>query len=198
MKVATRTQTAVRRQEILDSSLRLFLEKGYEQTTIQDIVTASGASIGSIYHHFGEKESIASEVYIKGFSDYHAAAVEALTAATSTEEGIRALVLIHVRWVVKNPDRARLMFLPKTSGVAAASSDRLAPLNRKFFGVLFGWIREHIDRGELRDLSVDLYVSLWVGPSHDYMRRWLNGRAKRPTQAVADELANAAWRALRA
>lgn len=45
-------------KKILDTSLRLFSEKGYEQTTIQDIVHDLGMSKGAIYHHFKSKEEI--------------------------------------------------------------------------------------------------------------------------------------------
>jgi len=46
-------------QKILDVSLRLFLEKGYEKTTVQDIVDhLGGLSKGAIYHHFKSKEDI--------------------------------------------------------------------------------------------------------------------------------------------
>ena len=45
--------------KILDTSLRLFLEKGYEKTTIQDIVNnLEGLTKGAIYHHFKSKEEI--------------------------------------------------------------------------------------------------------------------------------------------
>ena len=37
--------------KILDVSMRLFTEQGYEHTTIQDIVDALGMSKGAIYHH---------------------------------------------------------------------------------------------------------------------------------------------------
>ncbi|MEG2380792.1 MAG: TetR/AcrR family transcriptional regulator [Oscillospiraceae bacterium] len=44
---------------ILDVSEQLFLEKGYEHTTIQDIINALGdLSKGAIYHHFKSKEEI--------------------------------------------------------------------------------------------------------------------------------------------
>ncbi|EOH99210.1 hypothetical protein UAY_01987 [Enterococcus moraviensis ATCC BAA-383] len=46
-------------QDILDAATRLFVEKGYEKTTIQDIVNAlDGLSRGAIYHHFRSKEAI--------------------------------------------------------------------------------------------------------------------------------------------
>lgn len=44
---------------ILDVSFRLFLEKGYEHTSIQDIIDQlGGLSKGAIYHHFKSKEEI--------------------------------------------------------------------------------------------------------------------------------------------
>ena len=46
-------------EKILDVSQRLFLEKGYDKTTIQDIVDElGGLSKGAIYHHFKSKEEI--------------------------------------------------------------------------------------------------------------------------------------------
>lgn len=46
-------------EKILDVSCRLFLEKGYDNTTIQDIVDElEGLSKGAIYHHFKSKEEI--------------------------------------------------------------------------------------------------------------------------------------------
>ena len=45
-------------RKILDVSQRLFQEKGYEGTTVQDIVDALGLSKGAIYHHFRSKEDI--------------------------------------------------------------------------------------------------------------------------------------------
>ena len=46
------------RQKILDASLELFGTKGYESTTISDIVKSAGISKGLIYHYFESKEDI--------------------------------------------------------------------------------------------------------------------------------------------
>ena len=50
-------------ERILDTAQRLFLEKGYEQTTIQDITdNLGGLTNGAIYHHFKSKEEIIDAV----------------------------------------------------------------------------------------------------------------------------------------
>jgi AcrR family transcriptional regulator len=47
------------RKLILDTAQRLFLEKGYENTSIQDIINGlGGLSKGAVYHHFKSKEEI--------------------------------------------------------------------------------------------------------------------------------------------
>ena len=50
-------------ERILDVSQRLFLEKGYDSTTIQDIVDKlGGLTKGAVYHHFKSKEEIMDAV----------------------------------------------------------------------------------------------------------------------------------------
>nr|WP_307998953.1 TetR/AcrR family transcriptional regulator [uncultured Merdimonas sp.] len=50
-------------ERILDVSQRLFLEKGYDNTTIQDIVDElGGLTKGAVYHHFKSKEEILDAV----------------------------------------------------------------------------------------------------------------------------------------
>lgn len=57
-------------EKILTAAKRLFLEKGYEQTTIQDIVDQlGGLTKGAVYHHFKSKEEIMDAVCYKMFED---------------------------------------------------------------------------------------------------------------------------------
>lgn len=55
---------------ILDVSQKLFLEKGYERTTIQDIIdNLGGLTKGAIYHHFKSKEEILKAVTNRIFAE---------------------------------------------------------------------------------------------------------------------------------
>ena len=66
-------------QKILAVSYRLFLEKGYDHTTIQDITDALGMSKGAVYHHFKSKEAILDRIYDQYYAEsgLHAAALDA-------------------------------------------------------------------------------------------------------------------------
>lgn len=55
-------------EKILDVAQKLFLEQGYEQTTIQDIVdNLGGMTKGAVYHHFKSKEEIINALADKMF-----------------------------------------------------------------------------------------------------------------------------------
>lgn len=50
------------RQNIMDTAVQLFMEKGFEKTSIQDIASAIGISKGGIYHHFSSKKEIINTI----------------------------------------------------------------------------------------------------------------------------------------
>jgi AcrR family transcriptional regulator len=60
MTSATRrwAKTDATQQRILDAATDVFAARGFTATTMADIVDHSGASIGSIYHHFGGKKEL--------------------------------------------------------------------------------------------------------------------------------------------
>ena len=55
MSLRQKEKSEMTHQEIKAAALRLFLENGYKNTSVQDIVTESGYSIGSFYNHYKTK-----------------------------------------------------------------------------------------------------------------------------------------------
>ena len=58
MPQLTDATKAARRAQIIEAAISCFLEKGYTNTSMSDIIKASGLSSGSIYSHFSGKEDI--------------------------------------------------------------------------------------------------------------------------------------------
>ena len=52
----------LRREAIIRTAERLFFEKGYEETSIQDILDELSISKGGFYHHFDSKIALLSEI----------------------------------------------------------------------------------------------------------------------------------------
>ena len=52
-------------EQLVMTSRRLFAEKGFAGTSIEDIVRAAGVTRGALYHHFGSKEELFEAVFIR-------------------------------------------------------------------------------------------------------------------------------------
>lgn len=67
------------KEKILEASYELFASKGYDETTVSDIIKMAGSSRGGFYHHFNSKEEILEAItdrYIEEFSGLYNAAIE--------------------------------------------------------------------------------------------------------------------------
>lgn len=191
------TKTADRRQAILAAALECFTERGYHATSMTDIVERSGASIGSLYHHFGGKEELAAALYVETLRDWQEGAAAILAGAPGAEEGIRALVHHYVGWVAANRRRARYLLATRPPEVAAATREPLRETNRAFFGAVRAWLEPHVERGRIRDLPFELVHAIVLGPAQELARQWLAGRARFDFEGVAGDLADAAWNAVK-
>jgi AcrR family transcriptional regulator len=191
------TATRSRKQEILDAALRCFTRAGYSRTAIEDVVRESGASVGSIYHHFGGKEQLAAALYVEGLRDYQRSYLETLGAERrSAEAAVRAVVENHLRWVEANRELARYLFSSREAEVVEASKAELGELNRAVFAATKDWVARW--DGELQPLSLGLLHAALIGPSQEFARLWVAGRVKESIDDAVPVLADAAWKAVRA
>jgi AcrR family transcriptional regulator len=187
-----------RRDLLLDAALVSFDALGYEATTIEEVLQRSGASVGSLYHHFGGKEGLAAALYLEGIRRYQARFRTCLEKNPGAERGVRAIVRNELAWTAAEPALARFVIAPRGRTLPASSRRELKALNRSFFAEVAAWLAAHVDDGRIRALPTDLYYPLWIGPSHLLARQILGGRIEAPGEAAAAELARAAWASLRA
>ena len=71
------------RDAIVQASVKLFAERGYDKTSVQAIIDAVGVSKGGFYHHFSSKEEIVQAIT----EDYIGAGLKALRVAMDQESG---------------------------------------------------------------------------------------------------------------
>jgi AcrR family transcriptional regulator len=152
----------------------------------------SGASVGSIYHHFGDKEGIAAALYVAALEDYQRGLQQLLAEGSDPEPTIKALVRYHLRWVAADRDRARFLL----SGRPRRAAGEIAQLNRRAFKATSRWLDEQVAAGQIRPIPFELLYAVLIGPAQEFCRHWLEGRMRTPLRTVERELASAAWRAL--
>jgi len=129
-----------RRQAILDAALECFLANTVSATTIDAIRDRSGASIGSIYHFFGSKDGLATQLYVELLADHHANYLDALRANRSAKAGITGAVHAHLRWVAANRDRARYVFIWRELEVVDRREPAISALNEELYRVASQWL----------------------------------------------------------
>lgn len=62
---------AIRYNKILQTAIDLFCEKGYEKTSLSEIVAKSGGSLSTIYEYFGDKERLFYTTLEREISDFN-------------------------------------------------------------------------------------------------------------------------------
>jgi AcrR family transcriptional regulator len=106
MKMARNKNPEITINRILDAAMDLFLEKGYDNTTIQDIVDDLGdLSKGAIYHHFKSKEEIIEAVIPRLYdsSDSQLLKIKESTSYTGLEKLNKTMIVS-----LKNPGQEKL------------------------------------------------------------------------------------------
>lgn len=191
-----------RRQEIMAAALKCFKTKGFSETTMKDIHERSGASMGSIYHHFESKEQLAATLYLEGLKGVHGAIRGVLTETNPAEEGIKRLVRAYIDWFVQNPDWGHYLFQGMGAQYLEVEGDKIREENALLRHDLGGWLRPHIESGNIARLPVELYGPLMLGPTREFLQAWLVNRLRQnpasPTNLdeSSQALADAAWKAL--
>lgn len=157
-------------EKILEVSQRLFLEKGYENTTIQDIVDElGGLTKGAVYHHFKSKEEIMDAVGDRMFNESNPFdAVRRRSDLTGLEK-LREMVRIN------QSDRARmdmniqsLPILKNPRVLAGMIESNLRVLTPEFRELIEEGRRDGSIRTEYaKELSevIPLLTSLWLAPT---------------------------------
>ena len=157
-------------QLILDTATRLFLQKGYDETTLQDIIDATKLSKGAIYHHFASKEAILIAV-VDRMGEFNSAVLaeirdrKGLTGAeklrelfrTSMTLSFQGKILHMLPFLIENP---KFMALQMQSILGEAAPDYILPILKE--GIADGSIRADYPE-QLAEVLL-LMTDLWLHP----------------------------------
>jgi 3,4-dihydroxy 2-butanone 4-phosphate synthase/GTP cyclohydrolase II len=189
--------TEVRRRKILDAALQCFSRTGLAETKIGDICSQAAVSTGSVYHHFAGKDQLAAALYLEGLRDYQDGLLAELRRHVTAERGIRAMVAHHIDWVVRHPDWARFLSQHRQADFLGESRAEIDAASDAFHSDVAAWLLPFIERGEVARLPRELFSPVVMGPTLDYMARWLAGGADGDPRRATQVLATAAWNAVR-
>jgi AcrR family transcriptional regulator len=174
--------------EILEHATRLFAERGYDGTTLQDIAEAIGISRPGLYNYISSKEQLLAEL-VRDVSENTAHIVRAirLRADLNSVEKLRVVVRALALQRAGAPERFRV--LDRTE---AALPEEVASLHLKARREVLAEVRtiieEGVSRGEFRPRDERLAALSVIGMCN-WVAWWFHPGPNHPAEPVADELA---------
>lgn len=184
------------KRRILSGALACFNELGIEATTIETIRGRTKSSVGSIYHHFGNKEGLVAALCFAALDDQLNLMQPRVKSASTPREAVGQLIHSYLEWVSQKPELARFIAQARQSVATGPFGKDLDERNRQRYGNLHKWLARGIEDGTILALPKEIYASLLIGPSENYCRAWLSGRVSESPITYAKILAEAAWRAV--
>ena len=105
-----RDRTATTRAALMQAARRLFIDKGYGETSTPEIVTAAGITRGALFHHFEDKKALFRAVVTE---EAEAVADEIERSAAPTTTALDALIAGSDAYLaaMRVPGRTRLLLL---------------------------------------------------------------------------------------
>lgn len=116
-------KTDATQQRILDAATDVFSAHGFTAATIADVVAQSGASIGSIYHHFGGKNELYLAIFERMVADIERR-IDTAAQSTGDVDGPEAFDA-HIRAYLEAMWANRRAAIVLASGDAPAGFDRI-------------------------------------------------------------------------
>lgn len=109
------------RARILESALNLFLERGYEETTMRAVADAAGVSLGNAYYYFESKEQLVQAFYERSHREH----VEACEPLLATERDFRRRLFATIKAKIDTSEPYHRF----SAVLFRSAADPLSPLN---------------------------------------------------------------------
>lgn len=181
-----------KKQQIEAALVEVVVRKGLSGTSIQDIAEEAGVSPALLYRYWRDRDDLAGAVYRRHFHEL----MERLAARSEAADGalakLEAMADEFLRLVEESPRSIQFILL--------SQHDLYAGIPREEGLRVFvrGVIEGGVDRGEIRQIDVDLAVQLYIGVVIQPVIGRLYGAGGAPWGAQRDEIIAAVRRLLSA
>ena len=181
--------------QVLSATLSLFTQKGYFNTSVHDIARESGVSIGSIYHHFKDKEGVASALYHNLIDRMDAELSLIMNKHSSAHDRCRAVIEMLFSIAEKEPEVMEFMLYAKHSEFLP---NEVPVCSSKPFELMREMVKQGMATGEIRVMDVMVASTCLFGGSIRMITSRLDGLPPKPLSSYLDDIWTCSWRAVTA
>ncbi len=190
--MAVRLPAAERRQQLVDTALALFAERGLHGTSMDDIADAAGVTKPVLYQHFASKRALFLELLDDVGKSLLASIAAATAGAAGPREQVEAGLTAYFQFVADHHSSFVLLF-----GDGSRRDAEFASAVEDVESVIADFIAGLID-ADLEDEHRALLAHAIVGLAEGASRRWVSSGAIEPAHVAAGRVADLAWAGLRA
>ncbi len=147
------------KEKIIDAAWKLFLEQGYERTTINEIIEESHTSRGAFYHHFRGKEDLMFCLAYFFDTDYDAW-IETIDPEMNALDKLYAFDAYVLKNLEESPYRR---FLPELYGMQVMTSGTRHILNpeREYYQLVSLFMKEGLEKKEIKSSMTYQELAEW-------------------------------------
>ncbi len=174
----------VRWEEILGVAARLFREKGYMATTMDDIAGELFITKPALYYYIKTKHDLLYEICETAINRLMEPVAEIRNGGGGPERRLHDLVTWHVSMFSTNGDIINV-YLADEGELPPEKREYIRGRSREFEAVYRGLVSELIDEGTFRDVDVPMTVRAISG-----MCNWLSSWYRADGAMTADEIAD--------
>lgn len=172
-------------EAIKSAALALFVEHGYENTSVDQIVAAAGVTKGAMYHHFSSKNDLLADIYdrLLTIQSDHLAAIVA--GGGTARERLRAAAVDVIATSLAARAEATVFFRSRHLLLPAMQAD-FAARRRDYSRMFEDLLREGVAEGSVRDDLPPIAVEAYFFGAVHYLAEWYDERGPLAPGDVAD------------
>jgi TetR/AcrR family transcriptional regulator, cholesterol catabolism regulator len=178
-----------RSEEVYAAALRLFMEKGYHATSMQDIAAAVGLYKGSLYHYIGSKEDLLVRVFERALGSLLTEAEQIVAnAALCAAQQLRMILRAHVAAVAGNRE-ALTVYLHEFRALGSDSLNEVRAQRQRYRELVAAIVERGVRVGEFAMADTDI-ATLGVLGMCNWVAQWYRPGGRLGPDEIADRFAD--------
>lgn len=168
-----RKKDAEKRQKIIDSAIRVFANRGFANTKIQDIANEAEVAHGTIYLYFKSKD----ELFMSIFQEKLAELIEYINTEIQKEENAKTkfkrMVTIQLDIIESNPDLTKLILIefPRTGNFL---NDRNVNVLSNYIDMIVKLLDDGVKEGTFSiSIAIEITATMIYAGMQGIATRWL-------------------------
>ena len=175
-----------RRIDICLTAARIFIERGYDATSVNDVASALGMTKAGLYHYISSKESLLYEIVNYSMDALDAEVVAPVRGIRDPEERLRQILLRHASLATCH-DGHVTQLTDELQALPPALRKKIERRKREYFDLVRNTLLELKGAGRLRDVDPTVATFSTLGMII-WLPQWFKPRARLSGEEVAAEV----------